>query len=220
MYIYIYIYIYRRGPVSGRAAWAAAKDARSNATGVCEQNYPPEIIHIGMLFFRASNQGLESSFCWWTAGQVLAQKDCFVHRTSSAQWDERVTQADACLHAFLPRAPGRLEGYMYRMRVILSFQQPRFRKFTKPQWFPPSQFKRCSLFQLLFDIKVVEMIFSPPYECMYVLCLLPMHRSEHDQRDIIIPSRLYASSITFSAAQLCARQKHPSQSFQGLRDAR
>lgn len=33
-------------------------------------------IYIGTLVFRAPNQGLHSSFCCWTAGQGLAQKEC------------------------------------------------------------------------------------------------------------------------------------------------
>ena len=32
--------------------------------------------HIDMLAFRPPNQGLESSFCRWTARQGLAQKEC------------------------------------------------------------------------------------------------------------------------------------------------
>ena len=46
---------------------------------------------MGRLDFRAPNQGLESSFCGWIAGQRLAQKEClFRHRryspSISAAW--------------------------------------------------------------------------------------------------------------------------------------
>ena len=40
-----------------------------------------KIIHIGILVFRSPNQGLESSFCCWTAGQGLAQKERFLTDT-------------------------------------------------------------------------------------------------------------------------------------------
>ena len=36
------------------------------------------MIHTGTLASRAPNQGLESSFCCWTAEQGLAQKGCFL----------------------------------------------------------------------------------------------------------------------------------------------
>ena len=43
------------------------------------------IIHIGQLAFRAPHQGLESSFCCWTAGQGLAQKECFFKDTGRSR---------------------------------------------------------------------------------------------------------------------------------------
>ena len=46
-------------------------------TGVCEKTFLRRRVDIGMSSFRAPNQGLESSFCLWTAGQGLAQKECF-----------------------------------------------------------------------------------------------------------------------------------------------
>ena len=39
-----------------------------------------KMIQVGISVFRAPNQGLESSFCCWTAGQGLAQKECYFHR--------------------------------------------------------------------------------------------------------------------------------------------
>ena len=36
--------------------------------------------HIGILVFRALNQGLQSSFCCWTAWQGLAHKECSFRR--------------------------------------------------------------------------------------------------------------------------------------------
>ena len=40
-----------------------------------------KMIHTGTSAFGAPNQGLESSFCCWTAGQGLAQKECFCSQT-------------------------------------------------------------------------------------------------------------------------------------------
>ena len=39
-----------------------------------------KMIGMGTLAFRAPNQGLESSFCRWVAGQRLAWKECIFHR--------------------------------------------------------------------------------------------------------------------------------------------
>ena len=39
-----------------------------------------KMMHIGILACRAPNQGLESSFCCWTAGQGLARKEHAFHR--------------------------------------------------------------------------------------------------------------------------------------------
>ena len=41
-------------------------------TAVCEKTLLRRRIYVGILAFRAPNQGLESSFCLWTAGQGLA----------------------------------------------------------------------------------------------------------------------------------------------------
>ena len=38
-------------------------------------------IHVGILAFRAPNQGLESSFCCWTPRQGIVQKECFFTQT-------------------------------------------------------------------------------------------------------------------------------------------
>ena len=37
-------------------------------------------IHVEILAFRASNQGLDCSFCRWVAGHGLAEKNCVFHR--------------------------------------------------------------------------------------------------------------------------------------------
>ena len=49
-------------------------------TGVCEKTLLRRRIHVKLLVSRTPNRGLESSFCCWTAGQGLAQKECLFHR--------------------------------------------------------------------------------------------------------------------------------------------
>ena len=70
VYVYIYIYIYDAPP-----------RGRSMATGVCEKKILWRRTLIVMLAFRPPNQGLESSFCHWTAWQGLAQKELFFSQT-------------------------------------------------------------------------------------------------------------------------------------------
>ena len=61
-------------------------------TGVCEKSTPPEKKKKEKkekktrwtIVFEAPNQGLESSFCCWTAGQGLAQKECFFSDAGSS----------------------------------------------------------------------------------------------------------------------------------------
>ena len=45
-----------------------------------KETLPRRRTHIGTSAFGAPNQVLESSFCCWTAGQGLAQKECCFHR--------------------------------------------------------------------------------------------------------------------------------------------
>ena len=41
------------------------------------------------------NRGLESSFCCWTAGQGLAQKECLSHRHRSQAVGARAREGEA-----------------------------------------------------------------------------------------------------------------------------
>ena len=56
------------------------RNNNNNNKGVCEKTLLRRRIHVKLLASKTPNQGLESSFCCWTAGQGLVQKECLFHR--------------------------------------------------------------------------------------------------------------------------------------------
>ena len=61
-------------------AWRGVSQTHArdtNATGVCPKTLLHKIINSEGQAFRVPNQGLESNFCLWIAGQRFTSKDCF-----------------------------------------------------------------------------------------------------------------------------------------------
>ena len=82
IYIYIYIYIHVHKAASQRAPLRAHLCGSPKAVCWClrERTLLRNRRHTGAIAFRAPAQGLESSFCCWTAGQGLAQKEHAIFR--------------------------------------------------------------------------------------------------------------------------------------------
>ena len=71
-----------------------------------KKTFLQKMIHLGISYFRAPTHGLESSFCCWTAGQGLAEKECFLRDTGMNEPRGGSASQGSCASALLDAGTG------------------------------------------------------------------------------------------------------------------